>query len=87
MEARPDGEAKAARLTWAIAHQDWTLEDWKNVILSDETIVVLGQRRGALRRTKYEAHHPTYIRRRWKKASEFMFWGCFTYNTKGRMHI
>ncbi len=28
---------KRARLDWAIAHQDWTLEDWKQVVWSDET--------------------------------------------------
>jgi hypothetical protein len=26
-----------ARLDWALAHQDWTLEDWKLVVWSDET--------------------------------------------------
>ena len=26
-----------ARLDWAIAHQDWTVEDWKRVVYSDET--------------------------------------------------
>jgi hypothetical protein len=26
-----------ARLDWAIAHQHWTLEDWKRVVWSDET--------------------------------------------------
>lgn len=28
-----------ARLDWAIAHQHWTLEDWKRVVWSDETKV------------------------------------------------
>ena len=28
---------RKARLDWAIAHQDWTVEDWKRVIYSDET--------------------------------------------------
>jgi len=25
------------RLSWALAHKDWTLEDWKRVVWSDET--------------------------------------------------
>ena len=25
------------RYDWAVAHQDWTLEDWKGVVWSDET--------------------------------------------------
>jgi transposase len=28
---------RKARLDWAIAHQDWTVEDWKVVVYSDET--------------------------------------------------
>jgi hypothetical protein len=34
------------RLDWCLAHKDWTLEDWKNVIWSDETLVLLNHRRG-----------------------------------------
>ena len=33
---------KAARLAFCKAHESWTLEDWKNVIWSDETSVVVG---------------------------------------------
>lgn len=28
---------RKARLDWAVAHKDWTLEDWKRVVWSDET--------------------------------------------------
>ena len=28
---------KRARLQWALEHENWTLEDWKKVIWSDET--------------------------------------------------
>lgn len=28
---------RKARLNWALAHKDWTLDDWKRVIWSDET--------------------------------------------------
>jgi hypothetical protein len=40
---------KMARLAFAIDHAHWTLDDWKNVIWSDETSVVLGHRRGSYR--------------------------------------
>ena len=78
----------AQRLEWCLKHQDWTLEDWKNVIWSDETSVVLNFRRGGYRvwRTADEAFSPTCIRERWKGYSEFMFWGCFTYDKKGPCH-
>ena len=32
-------ENKLLRLKWCLDHKDWTLEDWKNVIWSDETSV------------------------------------------------
>ncbi|KAF7575754.1 hypothetical protein PtrM4_010940 [Pyrenophora tritici-repentis] len=77
------------RLTWCLARQHWTLEDWKNVIWSDETSVVLNHRRGGYRvwRKADEALTRSVIRERWKGYSEFMFWGCFTYNYKGPFHV
>lgn len=59
-----------------------------NVIWSDETSVVLLHRRGGYRiwRKADEAFVRSCIRERWKGYSEFMFWGCFTYNKKGPCH-
>lgn len=76
------------RLQWCLDHQDWTLEDWKRVIWSDETSVVLGHHRGGYKiwRTADEAFVKSCIRPRWKGYSEFMFWGCFTYDKKGACH-
>uniref|UniRef100_A0A093UTP7 Uncharacterized protein n=1 Tax=Talaromyces marneffei PM1 TaxID=1077442 RepID=A0A093UTP7_TALMA len=42
----PD-KMKQARLAFALEHQHWTLEDFKNIIWTDETSVVLGHRRGS----------------------------------------
>lgn len=80
---------RAARLAFCLDHINWTLEDWKRVIWSDETSVILGQRRGAVRlwRESGEAYENTCIRRRWKGYSEFMFWGCFSWDKKGSCHI
>jgi transposase len=77
------------RFEWALAHANWTLEDWKNVIWSDETSVVLGHRRGAVRvwRASNEAYDSTVVRRRWKGFSEFMWWSCFSWDRKGPCHI
>jgi hypothetical protein len=35
---------KKIRLEWCLAHEYWTLEDWKNVIWTDETSVIFGHR-------------------------------------------
>jgi Transposase/DDE superfamily endonuclease len=84
-----NAQQRARRLKFALEHQNWSLEDWKRVIWSDETSVILGQRRGAVRlwRRPNEAYEPTVIRNRWKGFSEFMFWGCFSWDKKGPYHI
>jgi len=81
--------AKAKRLKFCLDHQFWTLKDWKSVIFTDETSIALGHRQGAIRvwRTVADRHNPTCIRRRWKGISDFIVWGCFTYNKKGPLHI
>jgi hypothetical protein len=33
---------KDARLAFTIAHEHWTLDNWKRVIWTDETSVILG---------------------------------------------
>ena len=80
---------RAARLEWCLDHQHWTLEDWKKVLWSDETSVIYGVRRGGERvwRTVYEKSEVTCRRNRWKGFSEFMFWGCFSYDHKGPCHV
>ncbi|KAK2471147.1 hypothetical protein H9L39_17378 [Fusarium oxysporum f. sp. albedinis] len=76
------------RLEWCLAHRDWTLEDWKNVIWSDETSVILLHRRGSYRvwRRATERFTRSCIRERCKGTMEFMFWGAFSYDKKGPCH-
>jgi hypothetical protein len=80
---------RAARLKWCQDHAHWTLDDWKKVIWTDETSVVLNFRRGGYRvwRTAKEAFVKSNIRERWKGYSEFMFWGSYTYDYKGPFHM
>jgi hypothetical protein len=77
------------RLEFALKYTHYTLEDRKNVIFTDETSVVLGRRRCRVRvwRTKDERFEASVIRPKWKGASEFMFWGSFSYEKKGPYHI
>ena len=80
---------RKARLQWCLDYQHWTLEDWKHVIWSDETSVVLCVRRGGFRvwRKPDEKVLKSNIRERWKGYSEFMFWACFSYDKKGPCHV
>lgn len=82
-------DMRKKRLAFALSHRYWTLEDWKNIIWTDETSIILGHRRGANRvwRRSWECYDPIVIRRRFKNASEFMFWGAFLYDHKGLCHI
>ena len=59
------------------------------MIWSDETSVILNSRRGRIRqwRQPTEIYVKSAIRRRYAKAMEFMFWGCFSYEKKGPFHI
>jgi hypothetical protein len=80
---------RKARYQWALKFKDWTLDDWKKVIFSDETSIQVGHRRGGnkLRRKPSEKDDPTCRKNRWKGYSDFMFWGCFSYDSKGPCHI
>src|SRR6266498_1288675 len=80
---------KERRLAFCRKYQHWTLEDWKKVIWSDETSVVVGARRGSYKvwRKSEEGIIEEITRKRWKGYMEFMFWGCFSYYRKGPCHI
>ena len=80
---------RAERLEFCLRYQHWTLEDWKRVIWSDETAVVLNHRRGGYRvwRTSVERFVKSVIRERWKGYTEFQFWGCYSYDVKGPCYI
>ena len=80
---------KLKQLEWCLDHQDWTLENWKKIIWSDEISVTWGGQRGrvCVWRKSDEAYLHHCIRRRWKGFKQFIFWGCFSYNQKGPCHI
>lgn len=75
-------EQKVAHLQFYFDHQHWTLEDWKYVIWSDETSVILGQRRGAVRlwRDTGEVYDHTFICRR-GRASQNLYSGAVLVGT------
>jgi transposase len=77
---------KERRLEWCINHQNI---NWAKVCFSDETSVVLGHRRGGDKvwRQPQEVNDPTCRKTRWAGYSTFMFWGCFSYDTKGPCFI
>lgn len=80
---------QAERLAFCLEHQYWTSEQWKAVIWTDETAIILGHQRGGVRlwRTSEDRYEKTCVRARWHGAMEFMFCGSFSYVKKGPCHI
>lgn len=55
-------EVAALRLTWALEHRNWTWEDWKRVVWSDECSVEIGK--GKRARWVFHLNHRN---EKWKK--------------------
>lgn len=70
---------KGRRLEWARNHQDWTVEQWRNVLFSDETPLHLVQNRQRryVRRQVGQAHAAECIRPTVHGGGGRMVWGAF----------
>jgi hypothetical protein len=75
-----------ARLAWAKAHKDWTIDDWKRVIWSDETKINRFGSDGCHYTYKRigERLQPKHVKQTVKHGgSSIMIWGCITYDGPG----
>jgi len=69
------------RMEWALKYKDWTIEDWKRVIWSDESIEWIGvsPRRQWVIRPPGEKYNPKYVKKTFKgERVKVMVWACFT---------
>ena len=74
------------RLSWARQFENWTREDWRRVLFSDEShFLVQGQRSQYVRRTKGEPVSKDHIEQNVKHPQKKMFWGCFSYSGVGSL--
>ena len=79
----------ADRLSFANTHKDWTVEDWKKIIWSDETKINRFCLDG---RSWYWAHEGTSLQPNQVKQTvkhgggSIMLWGCMTSQGPGLMH-
>lgn len=74
------------RLLWARNHRNWTIDDWKNVLWSDESkFETFGQRRRVfVRRAPNEKMMPDCVIPTVKHGGgSVLVWGCFSYNGTG----
>lgn len=77
------------RLQWALERQDWTIEDFRRVIFTDEAFIKSGwHRRPWIYRFPWETYHETAVMMQSQQNRKgFMIWGLFAGCQKGRMVI
>jgi transposase len=77
---------KRKRLQWAKAHSSWTIQQWRQVLFTDESKFSLYSDRPTLvRRTSSERLDPACMVKTVKHAAGVMVWGSFSYNGVGRI--
>lgn len=79
---------KRRRLAWAKAHEHWTVDDWRQVIFSDESPYHLIGSAGVqwCWRKPGEAYDSRYIKNTAKHGGgSVMVWGCITGQGRGRI--
>lgn len=78
---------KQKRLAWAECYKEWTTEDWRRVMFSDEShFLVQGQRSQYVRRSKNEEITEEHMNQYIKNPEKRMFWGCFHHNGVGSLY-
>ena len=78
---------KTKRYKWGLKYKNWTKEDWRRVIFSDEThMFVQGHRSQHVRRSQNEKIRNSHIDQRVKHPQKKMFWGCFSFYGIGSLH-
>lgn len=80
-------EMKRKRLAWAETYKEWTKEDWRKVLFSDEShFLVQGQHSQYVRRSKNEEIREEHMNQFVKNPQKRMFWGSFSYTGVGSLH-
>ena len=75
---------KRDRLQWALDHVNWSINQWKLIIWSDETWVTAGRHKKTyVTRKQGEELDVTCVLQRERKPKGWMFWGCFHGSIKG----
>lgn len=80
---------KKKRLNWARKHKNWTIDDWKKVLWTDESKFELfgGKRRVFVRRATNEKMHPDCVLPTVKHGGgSVMVWGCFSFAGGGDLY-
>ncbi|KAJ4450863.1 hypothetical protein ANN_02295 [Periplaneta americana] len=73
------------RLMWAKLHQHWTVNDWKNVLFSDESHFEVHGHRVSYVRKGSEKVTAAHLQQAPKYPPKVMCWGCFTHEGPGAL--
>ena len=78
---------RIARLDFARRYQNWTIDQWKQVLWSDESKFLL-RKQGSrvVRRPVGTRYSDEYTIKTIKHDDYVMIWGCFTWNGVGKLH-
>ena len=77
---------KKKRLHWAKAHKNWTIEDWKKVLFTNEShFFVQGKHSQFVRIIKGERLSLAHFNEAVKQPPKKMFWGSFSYSGVGSL--
>jgi transposase len=78
---------RVRRVQWCKDHLEWTLEDWKSVLWSDESPFELrnGMRKRVWKLSE-EAFHVTHYTATVKHEVKINVWGCFSYDGVGTLY-
>ena len=78
---------KRKRVKWAKKYKDWTENEWKKVLFSDEShFLVQGQHRHYVRRSEGEKVTEQHINQMVKQPQKKMFWGSFSFSGLGSLY-
>jgi len=81
-------KARLARLAWCKERKDWTVEDWKCFLFSDESPFTLRfNRRTRCWRKTGELPNPKICKGTIKHDKKINVWGCFLWHGVGHLHI
>lgn len=77
------------RLAFCRKYRDYTVDQWKSVLFSDEsTFRQFSNVRGFVRRPpSSNPNNPRFVSATVKHSPQVMVWGCFAYNGRGGLHF
>jgi hypothetical protein len=79
---------RRARLDWCKEHKNWTIEQWRKVVWSDESGFELRSKaRFKVWRRPSERYSPKNCKGTVKHDKKIQVWGCFTAHGVGKLHL